>query len=252
MTSPSPATPTTPLLGAWHEHPAAHPGRPQLRRPPRRGPDADPQPRAAVDEPQSVRSRHHSGRALRLADRDADLPRQPAARAEHPCLPATPERPAMDAGGGSGGGHPYHRARPAGALPGGDRGGPRGAGARRRSPRGAGPLRAAAQARRARRSATADSPRRLRQRGRGSRAVDPASLPRAPQPSAGMLTAVRNGLAPRRLVTVRQFVVPPVYVPVHAEILVATRPDVAVVPLRTRLKDAVEGHLDALTGGADG
>ena len=85
-----------------------------------------------------------------------------------------------------------------------------------------------------------------------SGAVDPASLPRAPQPSAGLLTAVRNGLAPRRLVTVRQLVVPPVYVPVHAEILVATRPDVAVVPLRTRLKDAVEGHLDALTGGADG
>ena len=83
-------------------------------------------------------------------------------------------------------------------------------------------------------------------------AVETGSLPRAPRPGAGLLTTVRNSLGPRRLVTVRQLVVPPFYVPVRAEILVATRPDVAVTPLRTRMKDAIEHYLDALAGGPEG
>jgi len=83
-------------------------------------------------------------------------------------------------------------------------------------------------------------------------AVAPGSLPRAPLPAAGLLAAVRAGLAPRRLVTVRQLVVPPVYVPVQAEILAATRPGVEVALLRTRMKEAIEGFLDALAGGSAG
>lgn len=85
-----------------------------------------------------------------------------------------------------------------------------------------------------------------------SDAVDSGSLPGAPLPSSRLLADVRAGLAPRRLVTVRQSVVPPVYVPVQAAVLVATRPDVAVVPLRDRVKAAIEGWLDALTGGPEG
>lgn len=85
-----------------------------------------------------------------------------------------------------------------------------------------------------------------------SAAVDSGSLPGAPLPSAGLLAAVGDGLRPRRLVTVRQFVVPPVYVPIQGEILIATRPDVAVAPLRARVVNAVGGYLDALAGGPDG
>jgi hypothetical protein len=83
-------------------------------------------------------------------------------------------------------------------------------------------------------------------------AVDPASQPGAPLPSASLLAEVEGNLQPRRLVTVRQLVVPPVYVPIQAGILVATRPDVAVVPLRTRVVQAIEGYLDPLNGGPDG
>jgi hypothetical protein len=83
-------------------------------------------------------------------------------------------------------------------------------------------------------------------------AVDAGSPPRAPLPGAGLLTAVRDSLGPRRLVTVRQLVVPPVYVPIHAEILVATRPDVTVELLRTRMQEAIEDFLDALAGGPAG
>src|SRR5262245_6734868 len=80
-----------------------------------------------------------------------------------------------------------------------------------------------------------------------SEAVDPVSQTGAPLPSAGLLAQVRADLEPRRLVTVRQLVVPPIYVPIQAEILVATRPDVAVEPLRTRVVSAISGFLDALT-----
>ncbi|MEA2563577.1 MAG: hypothetical protein QOH06_5081 [Acidobacteriota bacterium] len=83
-------------------------------------------------------------------------------------------------------------------------------------------------------------------------AVNSASLPGAPLPSSSLLAEVEGNLQPRRLVTVRQFVVPPVYVPIQAGIVVATRPDVAVGPLRGRVKEAIEGYLDALTGGPDG
>jgi hypothetical protein len=74
----------------------------------------------------------------------------------------------------------------------------------------------------------------------------------APLPSAALLTAVGNDLRARRLVTVRQSVVAPVYVPVRAEALVATRPDVDVTELRKRVKKAIEDYLDALAGGPEG
>jgi hypothetical protein len=83
-------------------------------------------------------------------------------------------------------------------------------------------------------------------------AVDSGSLPRAPLPSAGLLTAVRDSLGTKRLVTVRQFVVPPVYVPVQAEILIATRPEVDGPALRARLVKKIQDWLDALAGGPDG
>ena len=83
-------------------------------------------------------------------------------------------------------------------------------------------------------------------------AVDSGSQPGAPLPSSALLDEVRDGLAPRRLVTVRQLVVPPVYVPIQAGILIATRPDVAVAPLRARVVGAIEGWLDALAGGPEG
>jgi hypothetical protein len=83
-------------------------------------------------------------------------------------------------------------------------------------------------------------------------AVDSASLAGAPLPSSSLLAEVEGNLQPRRLVTVRQLVVPPVYVPIQAGIVVATRPDVAVVPLRNRVVQAIEGYLDALTGGPEG
>jgi len=63
---------------------------------------------------------------------------------------------------------------------------------------------------------------------------------------------VRGALEPRRLVTVRQFVVPPIYVPIQAEIVVATRPGVPVAPLRERVAEAIETYLGALAGGPEG
>ena len=83
-------------------------------------------------------------------------------------------------------------------------------------------------------------------------AVDPGSRPGAPLPSADLLTDVRNALEPKRLVTVRQFVVPPVYVPIQAEIVIATRTDVPAAPLRDRVVEAIETYLGALTGGPEG
>src|SRR6266545_5858458 len=83
-------------------------------------------------------------------------------------------------------------------------------------------------------------------------ALDPVSLPEAPLPSADLLDAVRDAIEPRRLVAVRQLIVPPIWVPVQAEIVIATRPDVLVVPLRDRVVSALAGYLDALTGGPEG
>lgn len=83
-------------------------------------------------------------------------------------------------------------------------------------------------------------------------AVDPVSEAGAPLPAAGLLTAVRDSLRPRRLVTVRQIVASPLWVPIQAEIVAAARPDVPVGPLRGRIVDAVAGFLDPLTGGPEG
>ncbi len=82
--------------------------------------------------------------------------------------------------------------------------------------------------------------------------TDSGSWPGAPLPGSGLLAEVAGDLQQRRLVTVRQFVVPPVYVPIQAGIVIATRPEVAVTPLRDRVKAEIEGYLDALTGGPEG
>ena len=83
-------------------------------------------------------------------------------------------------------------------------------------------------------------------------ALDPASWPGAPLPAPGLLSEVHSYLEPRRLITVRQVVVPPVYVPIQAEIVVATRPDVPFEPLRQRVANALTAFLDASAGGPDG
>jgi hypothetical protein len=83
-------------------------------------------------------------------------------------------------------------------------------------------------------------------------ARDPASPLAAPAPSPGLLAAVRDHLEPRRLLTVRQAVVPPVYVPIQAEIVIASRPDVQAGALLDRVEAAVQGYLDPLNGGPDG
>jgi hypothetical protein len=81
--------------------------------------------------------------------------------------------------------------------------------------------------------------------------LDPASSPGAPLPAADLLSEVSASLEPRRLIAVRQIVVPPIYVPIQAEIVVATRPDVPVGPLRTRLVEALQRHLDPILGGPE-
>jgi Baseplate J-like protein len=83
-------------------------------------------------------------------------------------------------------------------------------------------------------------------------ATDPASLPGAPLPAAALLQAVADDLEPRRLLTVRQSIVAPVYAPVQAEIVLARRPDVPESGLLARAQQAISGFLDARTGGPDG
>lgn len=83
-------------------------------------------------------------------------------------------------------------------------------------------------------------------------ALDSSSWPGAPLPDARLLSDVSAYLDPRRLITVREAVVPPVYVPIQAEIVLAARPDARVEQLRTRVVQALEGYLDPLTGGPDG
>ena len=90
-----------------------------------------------------------------------------------------------------------------------------------------------------------------------SAAVASGSLRGAPLPSASLLAKVRASLEPHRLVTVRQLVVPPIYVPIHAGILIATRPDVVVTDvfvtdLRDRVVQKIEDYLNALKGGSEG
>src|SRR5262249_26153304 len=53
------------------------------------------------------------------------------------------------------------------------------------------------------------------------------------------------------LLTVRNVVVGPIYVPIQPSIVLAGRPGVPVADLRQRVKAAVDGFLDPLTGGPD-
>jgi len=83
-------------------------------------------------------------------------------------------------------------------------------------------------------------------------AEDPVSWPGAPLPSSGLLDEVDARLAPRRLLTVRQHIVFPIYVPIQARMVVAARPDVDPLELGERLAIALRGYLDALHGGPEG
>lgn len=85
-----------------------------------------------------------------------------------------------------------------------------------------------------------------------SGAVDPASAEGAPLPSAGLLETVIADLEPRRLLTVRNSVVAPVYVPVQAEIVIARRSDTPEQKVRGDILDALTAFLDPLTGGPEG
>jgi hypothetical protein len=83
-------------------------------------------------------------------------------------------------------------------------------------------------------------------------AVDPDSPLGAPLPSDTLLKAVADYLEPRRLLTVHNSVVGPVYAPVQAEIVVARRADTPEEAVRARVLAALGGFLDPLTGGPEG
>lgn len=76
-----------------------------------------------------------------------------------------------------------------------------------------------------------------------------------PQPAqalADLNKAVWEYLEPRRLLTTRQHVVSPVYVPVSADILLARRADMPAADLRATVTEALADFLHALIGGVDG
>jgi hypothetical protein len=76
------------------------------------------------------------------------------------------------------------------------------------------------------------------------------ALPPIPDPQ--LLKDIQAYLEPRRLLTVRNVVVGPIYVPVQPTIVLAARPDVPAGDVRREVKAAVDGFLDPLTGGGDG
>ncbi len=82
-------------------------------------------------------------------------------------------------------------------------------------------------------------------------AVDPDSKLGAPLPSSALLSAVRDYLQPRRLLTVRQIVAPPVYVPIQVELILATRPGASAVAPGL-VVDTLSRFLGSSTGGPDG
>ncbi|HZF08743.1 MAG TPA: baseplate J/gp47 family protein [Thermoanaerobaculia bacterium] len=104
--------------------------------------------------------------------------------------------------------------------------------------------------------ALAESARTAPRPGFVSVIVVPARSPSAPPdlpplPGGALLQTVHDYLEPRRLLTVRNVVVGPIYVPIQPSIVLAGQPDVPVADLRRRVKDAIDGFLDPLTGGPD-
>lgn len=74
-----------------------------------------------------------------------------------------------------------------------------------------------------------------------------------PLPSDELLFAVSAHLQPRRLLTVRQAVVAPVYVPIQAELVLARRPDVPATTLSPiEVATALNRFLDPSNGGPEG
>jgi len=82
--------------------------------------------------------------------------------------------------------------------------------------------------------------------------IPPAPLPLLPPlPATGLLPAVHDYLEPRRLLTVRNVVVGPIYTPIQPRIVLARRPEVDPEDLRQRAAAAVRTFLDPLLGGGD-
>ncbi len=77
-------------------------------------------------------------------------------------------------------------------------------------------------------------------------------IPQFLQPSTELIQIVKNDLEPRRLLTTRYHVVGPIYAPVSAEILIASRADVPPEDLRKEVATVLVRFLDSLTGGPDG
>lgn len=79
--------------------------------------------------------------------------------------------------------------------------------------------------------------------------VPPAASDLPPLLSETLRQQVAEDLEPRRLLTVRNVVVGPIYVPVQPAVVLAGRADVPPDLVRAQVKAAIDGFLDPLTGG---
>jgi hypothetical protein len=77
-------------------------------------------------------------------------------------------------------------------------------------------------------------------------------LTELPLPGPELLATVREHLEPRRLLTVRQVVVAPLYVPVLPEVVLASQAGAPAEALKKRVAAALQRFLDPLLGGPDG
>lgn len=108
-----------------------------------------------------------------------------------------------------------------------------------------------------------EAERRVARPGHISLIVVPNVDDSAAQPSSELRQTVWDYLDPRRVLTTRHHVVGPIYAPVSAGILIASRPDItdvvsapgrptAVEELRNQVVDKLETFLHPLKGGSDG
>jgi len=70
-----------------------------------------------------------------------------------------------------------------------------------------------------------------------------------PEPSQGLLDAVRRYLGRRRIVTTRLEVVGPQYLEVHVAVQIRTQPHTDLIRVRERIDDALNAFLDPRSGG---
>ncbi len=74
----------------------------------------------------------------------------------------------------------------------------------------------------------------------------------SPQPAKELVKTVEDYLDPRRLLTTRQHVVGPVYVPIGADLLITRQTDMPEQSLREQVVQAIRTFLHPLRGGLDG